>query len=47
MIIRAHCARKVLKLQYYYDAIYQSLWKLYQGILQLFSNFRQSFKTLQ
>ena len=25
-------ARKVLKLQIYYDAMYQSLWKLYQSI---------------
>ena len=39
--------RKVSELQFYYDAVYQSLWKLYQSISQLFSNFRQSFKMQQ
>ena len=29
---RARYARKVLKLQFYYDAVYQSLRKLYQSI---------------
>ena len=44
---RVQCARKLFKLQFYYDAMYLSLRKFYQSILQLFLNFRQSFKTLR
>ena len=39
-------AHKVLKLQFYYDIVYQSLRKSYQSILQLLLNFCQSWKTL-
>ena len=44
----AHDARaKFLKLQFYYDVVYQSLQKSYQSILQLLLNFCHSWKTLQ